>query len=126
MDAVVDRLFVYGTLAPGRANAHELADVRGTWAPGTVRGRLYAQGWGAAAGYPGIVLDERGPEVPGFVLTCEVLADHWDRLDAFEGAGYDRVVAAVTLEGGQSVRAHLYVLRGLPAEAGAPPHPRPE
>jgi gamma-glutamylcyclotransferase (GGCT)/AIG2-like uncharacterized protein YtfP len=108
------RLFVYGTLAPGRPNAHELADVPGDWRPGTVRGQLFASGWGAAAGYPGVVLDEAGPEVPGFLLTSEALPAHWDRLDDFEGEGYDRVVATVMLDDGATTRAYLYVLRGLP------------
>jgi len=50
-----ERLFVYGKLAPGRANAHVQADVPGTWEPATVPGTLLAEGWGAAAGYPGII-----------------------------------------------------------------------
>lgn len=57
---MTDRLFVYGTLAPGRPNEHVLADVEGTWEPATVKGTLLQEGWGAAAGYPGIVLDDRG------------------------------------------------------------------
>ena len=52
---MTDRLFVYGTLAPGRPNAHVLADVPGTWESATVRGTLVQDGWGAAAGYPGIL-----------------------------------------------------------------------
>jgi hypothetical protein len=52
------RPFVYGALAPGRPNEHVLADVPGEWEPGTVRGTLLQEGWGAAEGYPGIVLDE--------------------------------------------------------------------
>ena len=55
-----DRLFVYGTLAPGRSNAHVLATVPGTWEPATVRGTLFPEGWGAALGYPGIVLSVEG------------------------------------------------------------------
>ena len=78
------RLFVYGTLAPGRKNAHVLANVPGTWEPATVRGTLHEQGWGAALGYPGIVLSEDGTEVRGFVFSSPDLPAHWDRLDAFE------------------------------------------
>lgn len=117
---VPDRLFVYGTLLPGRANAHELAGIEGTWAPATVTGTLLPDGWGAALGYPGVVLDAAGPVVPGAVLTSEDLAAHWDRLDAFEGDGYDRVTATALLEGGESVAAHLYVLRTFPDGLGAP------
>jgi gamma-glutamylcyclotransferase (GGCT)/AIG2-like uncharacterized protein YtfP len=63
------RLFVYGTLAPGRPNEHVLADVPGEWEPATVTGTLFQEGWGAAVGYPGIVLDEHGGEVEGFLFS---------------------------------------------------------
>jgi gamma-glutamylcyclotransferase (GGCT)/AIG2-like uncharacterized protein YtfP len=47
-DGVVEeRLFVYGTLAPGRPNEHMLAEVDGEWETATVRGRLVPEGWGA-------------------------------------------------------------------------------
>lgn len=38
------RLFVYGTLAPGRPNAHVLAEVPGEWEPATVQGTLLQEG----------------------------------------------------------------------------------
>jgi gamma-glutamylcyclotransferase (GGCT)/AIG2-like uncharacterized protein YtfP len=65
------RLFVYGTLVPGRPNEHVLANVPGEWEPATVTGTLLQEGWGAAMGYPGIVLDERGDEVKGFLFSSE-------------------------------------------------------
>ncbi|MBL8741644.1 MAG: gamma-glutamylcyclotransferase, partial [Myxococcales bacterium] len=68
------RLFVYGTLAPGRSNAYVLASLAGTWERGSVLGTLHAEGWGAAAGYPGIVLDPGGTEVDGFLFTSPDLA----------------------------------------------------
>ncbi len=108
---MTDRLFVYGTLAPGRPNAHALADVPGTWAPATVKGILLQEGWGAAIGYPGIVLDERGGEVHGFIFSSDVLAAHWARLDAFEGDGYERVLTLAELRDGTVVRAHIYALK---------------
>ncbi|HSV41433.1 MAG TPA: gamma-glutamylcyclotransferase family protein [Nocardioidaceae bacterium] len=108
---MTQRLFVYGTLAPGQPNAHELADIQGEWEPATVRGQLFPEGWGAAIGYPAIVLDDHGPEVEGFLFTTDGLSQHWDRLDEFEGEGYDRVLTAVRLEGGTSVVAYVYVLR---------------
>ena len=40
-----NRLFVYGTLAPGRSNADVLADVPGVWEPATVTGTLLPEGW---------------------------------------------------------------------------------
>jgi gamma-glutamylcyclotransferase (GGCT)/AIG2-like uncharacterized protein YtfP len=114
---VTERLFVYGTLAPGRANAHMLADIPGTWVAGAVRGLLHAQGWGAAMGYPGIVLDDAGDTIEGFVFASDDLHAHWARLDAFEGEGYERVATHVRLASGESVEAWVYRL----SAAGLPP-----
>ena len=100
-----------GTLAPGRPNEHVLADVPGTWEPASVTGTLLPEGWGASAGYPAIVLDQQGPHVDGLVFTSPDLEEHWDRLDAFEGVGYVRRVAAATLADGRTVPAHVYTLR---------------
>ncbi|MEL7536214.1 MAG: gamma-glutamylcyclotransferase family protein [Pseudomonadota bacterium] len=111
------RLFVYGTLAPGRPNEHVLAPLTGTWQPAVVRGTLLAEGWGAAAGYPGIVLDERGDDVAGFVFSSDDLPEHWQRLDDFEGEGYQRVLVNVALESGATVAAYIYAL----SKSGVPP-----
>ena len=105
-----ERLFVYGTLAPGRPNEHILSGVSGTWEKGAVRGHLLPQGWGAGQGYPGIVLDPSAQPVEGFVLTSEQLSQEWRRLDAFEGVGYERVLAQVELESGYLVQAFVYQL----------------
>ena len=107
----VNRLFVYGSLQPGGSNAHVLADVGGDWLPATLKGRLIEAGWGAGMGYPGVVIDPRGDDVGGFVLSSPSLPVHWDRLDAFEGAEYERRLASVALEDGTSVRAWVYALR---------------
>lgn len=105
-----ERLFVYGTLAPGRPNAHILAGVAGTWEKGCVRGDLLQAGWGADQGYPGIVLNASAKPVEGFVLTSDELSQEWARLDAFEGVGYRRVLAPVELETGGLVQAYIYQL----------------
>ena len=105
------RLAVYGSLAPGCPNHHVLADLAGRWIVGTVRGRLLEDGWGAQMGYPGLVLDEEGDAVAVHVLESADLADHWDRLDEFEGPGYRRVRVRVTTDEGD-VDAQLYVLSG--------------
>jgi gamma-glutamylcyclotransferase (GGCT)/AIG2-like uncharacterized protein YtfP len=117
---VIERLFVYGTLAPGRPNAYLLADVRGEWEPATVRGRLLQEGWGATAGYPALALDEYGPQVRGLLFSSEKLSDHWERLDEFEGDGYERVVTTVQVEGGRFLEANVYVARGAPPAEPAP------
>lgn len=110
MKAAINRLFVYGTLAPGRPNEHVLAEVPGEWQPATVTGTLLQEGWGAAAGYPGIVLDEHGDEVQGLLFSSESLDQHWARLDEFEGDGYERVLTRVRLQDGTAVEAYIYRL----------------
>jgi gamma-glutamylcyclotransferase (GGCT)/AIG2-like uncharacterized protein YtfP len=109
LQIMVNRLFVYGTLAPGRPNDHVLADIPGKWEPGTVRGTLLQEGWGAKVGYPGIVLDQAGDEVQGFLFSSDALAQHLPRLDAFEGSGYERIETSVRLDEGL-VDAYIYVL----------------
>ena len=103
------RLATYGTLAPGRANHHQLADLRGEWRQGSVRGRLLEEGWGAALGYPGLILDEDAEPVAVQVFLSADLPEHWPRLDAFEGEGYRRVVARVSTSEGV-LDACIYVL----------------
>ena len=46
-------LFVYGTLAPGQVNAHELAPLPGAWTEAQISGSLNDAGCGAAHGYQG-------------------------------------------------------------------------
>ncbi|GMM83898.1 hypothetical protein [Pseudoalteromonas sp. MTN2-4] len=50
----MERLFVYGTLAPGKPNEHILQEVEGEWLPATVKGELHQTGWGAELGFPAI------------------------------------------------------------------------
>ncbi|MBC3263460.1 gamma-glutamylcyclotransferase, partial [Salmonella enterica subsp. enterica serovar Javiana] len=52
----MESLFVYGTLGPGRPNAHVLEKIGGSWTEGHVGGSLLNKGWGAEMGFPGIVL----------------------------------------------------------------------
>jgi gamma-glutamylcyclotransferase (GGCT)/AIG2-like uncharacterized protein YtfP len=104
------RLATYGTLAPGQPNAHQLENLSGEWTAGVVRRHLREQGWGAALGYPGLVLAADGNEIEVHVLTSPDLPAHWERLDEFEGVGYRRVVAPVKCNG-EEVSAQLYVVR---------------
>ncbi len=105
------RLATYGTLAPGRANHHQLSDLQGRWLKGTVRGRLVEEGWGAAMGYPALVLDNGAETVAVDVFESADLPAHWERLDAFEGDEYERIVVIVTLEDGDEIAASLYAAR---------------
>ncbi len=103
------RLAVYGSLAPGKPNAHRLAHLHGTWRKGAVRGRLVQEGWGARLGFPALVLDADGPAVPVDLLESADLPAHWSEIDGFEGASYARVAAQIEV-GGESVPAYIYVL----------------
>ena len=109
----MQRLFVYGTLAPGRANAHVLAGIDGRWEEASVTGKRYAEGWGVALGFPGLVLDPQGEQVAGFLFSSEQLGAYWARLDEFEGEGYERVVARVKRSDGSWVDAYLYELKDM-------------
>jgi gamma-glutamylcyclotransferase (GGCT)/AIG2-like uncharacterized protein YtfP len=102
------RLASYGTLAPGRANHHQLDGLNGTWQPGTVRGHLRHTGWGAAFGYPMLLLDPEGPVVEVQLFESPDLPAHWDRLDEFEGPEYRRVVTEIGTADGPR-QAHIYV-----------------
>jgi gamma-glutamylcyclotransferase (GGCT)/AIG2-like uncharacterized protein YtfP len=103
------RFATYGTLAPGRVNHQQLAELKGRWQQGTVRGRLVDAGWGAALGYPGLVLDPLGPVVEVYLFESSELPDHWSRLDEFEGTGYRRVVTQVRTADGE-LNAWIYVI----------------
>ena len=107
------RLATYGTLAPGRVNYGQLADLAGDWGVGAVRGRLLEKGWGAAHGFPGIILDPEEAEVEVQILQSLELPSHWARLDAFEGPGYRRATTQARTETGV-VAVSIYELAATP------------
>lgn len=102
------RLATYGTLSPGESNFAQLADLKGTWSRGTVRGHRLPSGTGAAEGYPVFHADPSGPEVPVHLLESPDLPAHWPRLDAFEGEGYRRAIIEVQTPSGP-VFANIYL-----------------
>jgi len=103
------RLATYGSLSPGEINQNQLSKLKGRWLNGTVRGILQNAGWGSSMGFPGLTLDETGPEVKVNVFESAELPEHRSRLDEFEGAEYRRVVAHVhTSEG--ILEAQIYVI----------------
>lgn len=103
-------LFVYGTLQPGHVNAHILENIGGEWLAGTVKGLFYERGWGAAADFPGIVLDKHAGTVAGSLFFSPNLTSHWPMLDEFED-GYDRVDVEVTTLDGRKITAWIYQLQ---------------
>jgi gamma-glutamylcyclotransferase (GGCT)/AIG2-like uncharacterized protein YtfP len=101
-------LATYGTLAPGRSNHHQLSDLRGEWSIGTVRGKLVDTGWGAALGYPALVLDADSDTIEVHLFRSADLPNHWSRLDAFEGSEYSRAPVQVATND-SVVDAWIYV-----------------
>jgi hypothetical protein len=65
---------------------------------------LFQEGWGAALGYPGIVLDDRGDTIHGFAFSSDELPAHWDRLERVRGRGLRARRRTVELEDGNRVR----------------------
>src|SRR4051812_19594677 len=108
----IHRLVAYGTLAPGRPNHHQLDGLAGRWLKGHVNGMLVDAGWGAALGYPALVLDPTSPAVAAQVFESADLPAHWPRLDEFEGPGYERVVTTVHTDAGD-IDASIYVAKAL-------------
>ena len=113
------RLVAYGTLAPGRRNHRQLDGLNGRWLEGRVRGALVQQGWGAALGYPALVLDRDGPAVEVQIFESTDLPSHWPRLDDLEVPGYQRVTVPVETAAGR-VKASIYVFKPDSAPAAAP------
>ena len=94
------RLAVYGSLLPGENNHHHVATLAGRWLEGTVEGTLCDRGWAARQGYPGFVPGSSGDRVAVRVLESPALPDAWERLDAFEGEAYRRILAPVEMTSG--------------------------
>jgi gamma-glutamylcyclotransferase (GGCT)/AIG2-like uncharacterized protein YtfP len=105
-----ERLFVYGTLAPGRSNHHLLEDCPGSWQRPRLQGHLLDEEWGAQFGFPGIVPSNEADYVEGYVLTSDGLRERWAMLDAFEGKEYQRAPVQVYLANEESVAAFVYVI----------------
>ena len=119
------RIFVYGTLAPGRSNEHILAGLAGDWQPATTFGLLLPDGCDMSEGFPALILSAGTPDtsetpdtpdtsgadaVEGLLFTSAELPAFWPELDAFEGAAYRRVVATVTTAAGERLKAYTYEL----------------
>lgn len=96
------QLAVYGTLAPGRPNHHVLADLRGSWRPGQVHGHL------RHGRYPMLRWDPTGPPVDVLLFTSTDLPLHWQRIDAFEGDDYRRILVPVLADGELLAVANCY------------------
>lgn len=104
---------VYGTLGPKGPNHYFVKDIPGEWYKGIVKGKLEADGWGATQGYNGFRhadADEQ-QEISAAILISDSLGDHWDRLDKFEGDGYQRILAKYELENGEIGIGYIFALK---------------
>jgi len=101
---------VYGSLAPGQPNYHEISDVPGVWHEGHIYGNILEVGWGASIGYPGLKWDPSGPKVSASILESNVLHQHWERLDEFEGEEYKRIIIPFHTTNGLKGLGHVYSL----------------
>lgn len=104
--AVVNRLFVYGTLRTGQPARSLIANHVVTAQPASASGRMYA----LPDGYPGFVPGDEGT-VHGEVVTLSELAPAFALLDAYEGDEFVRSLQEVTLSDGTRVWVWTYLLR---------------
>ncbi|ODP99228.1 MULTISPECIES: gamma-glutamylcyclotransferase family protein [Salinivibrio] len=103
---MLNNLFVYGTLCPEGTNHHVLADVHGQWFPASIQAMRTDRGWGSASGCPGIELsDNPNNRVEGWLLKADDLSHFLPHIDAFEGAGYQRVIVEVEYKSKSSQHA---------------------
>jgi gamma-glutamylcyclotransferase (GGCT)/AIG2-like uncharacterized protein YtfP len=110
------RLAIYGSLAPGEVNHWVIEDIGGTWSDGHVRGTVRMKGWGSHVGFPGMTwIPDSDERVPVKLLASEGLPEQWERIDAFEGGDYVRILVPVEIVDGAPVVANIYQLRVDPA-----------
>ena len=108
---MIEHLFVYGTLVPGRQNEHILKDIGGTFQKAYIFGDLIQEGWGASMGCPALKINENGIKIDGYIFSSDKLDKNWSMLDDFEGSEYLRVLSKVTLENGSFIDAYIYTLK---------------
>ncbi len=108
----MQHLFVYGTLRPGHANEHVMNKIGGQWRAATIRGNWFKEGWGYVNhGLRGMVVDDAGEEIPGFVFSSENLANNWALIDDFEGSDYERVDVRAGFPNGDGLDVFVYALK---------------
>ena len=108
--AIMNQLFVYGTLCPNRENAHILGRIGGDWQKPAVHGTVHILDWGPDKGLPAIILNDKDSLVEGYLFRTEKLAENWQMLDDFEGFQYKRVQVKTFLDSGEIVQAWTYVM----------------
>lgn len=107
----VERLIVYGTLAPGAPNHGQLRSIAGHWRQGWIHGDLLPEGWGSANGYPALRWRPAGPRVPAWLLESREMPAHWERIDEYEGGDYQRRPIPFETAGGGTIEGYCYYAR---------------
>lgn len=102
------RLFVHGSFAPSGSRQQVLAMIPGFWEKAAVVGSFRHATDGS--GCFGIGLADTQSQVEGFLFYSDRLAEHWDRLDTIEFAGFARVQTTVLRSDGVSVEAFVYAI----------------
>ncbi len=97
------KLAVYGTLRPGQPNHGMLRDIDGLWTAARLKGVLDETG-----PYPTFTFSTKGSAVEAQLLISVELAEHWSRLDDFEGSEYSRHLGIVWGEDSPGI-ANVYV-----------------
>lgn len=113
---MTETLFVYGTLMPNCPNGHVLEEIVGKFVPATVKGKLVDAGWSAGMGYPGIRLDDQRDTIHGYLFYSSNLINHWDYLDEFEGAEFQRTPVTVERYDELDVDTYIYTLKKVVIE----------
>jgi gamma-glutamylcyclotransferase (GGCT)/AIG2-like uncharacterized protein YtfP len=105
VQAVVNRLFVYGSLRTGQAARSLIADHVLGAQPASASGRMIA----LPDGYPGFIPGPEG-KVVGEVMTLADLAAAFALLDAYEGDEFVRTLQEVEIADGSRLFAWCYLL----------------
>lgn len=80
------KLAVYGTLLPGKPNHQIIADLKGEWVNGNIRGRIEVRD-----NLSVFFWDLNAELLKIQIFLSEQLPNEYDRLDKFEGALYNRI-----------------------------------
>jgi hypothetical protein len=102
MDNPETKLVVYGSLAPGGANAFMLSGLVGEWYRCAIRGRL-----GIHRGFKAFRYDPQGPEHQAWLFMSADLPRIIPDLDDFEGEEYERIIIPVKVND-RIVMAQVY------------------
>lgn len=89
-DNPVNRLLVYGTLAPGQVNEKILSGIPGIWTEGFVKGMVETRN-----GLPEFKWRTNSDEIKIKVFNSDVLVQHIEKINKFEGSNYRRILIPV-------------------------------